>query len=183
VVRSTVCASGGQLPRRADTPPACRPPDYLDPIRVRVLQHDAEGACDLLGWTMLALAWIDWGWLVLPDALTLPVLAGLVVALAMQPEALLDRVLAAAARLPCPERFGARVSVPARTRGREGLRCWRRNAVFCRGCLAWSRGIALDCAAGRLRGAIRRAGLRLAGRRIDASTAFAASGRSRFRLG
>jgi hypothetical protein len=67
-------------------------------------------------------------------------------------------------------RFGHtnKFSWRARTRG---ARCRRRNAVFCRGCLAWSRGIALDCAAGRLRGAIRRAGLRLAGRRIDASTA------------
>ena len=44
----------------------------------------AEGGAPLwagcvLGWTLLALAWIDWEWLRLPDALTLPlIVAGLV---------------------------------------------------------------------------------------------------------
>lgn len=60
----------------------------------------AEGArlwlgC-LLGWTLLALAWIDWRHLLLPDALTLPLLlAGLGVAAARGGDATLDSVLGA----------------------------------------------------------------------------------------
>jgi len=51
----------------------------------------------VLGWTLLALAWIDVLTLRLPDALTLPlVLAGLAEALWLDPEALTDRALGAA---------------------------------------------------------------------------------------
>ena len=43
----------------------------------------------LLGWTLLALGWIDWCWMLLPDALTLPLLvAGLLLTLLWQPEAI-----------------------------------------------------------------------------------------------
>ena len=52
----------------------------------------------LLGWTLLALAWIDAQTLLLPDALTLPLLAaGLAEAFALAPETLADRALGAAA--------------------------------------------------------------------------------------
>jgi leader peptidase (prepilin peptidase)/N-methyltransferase len=51
-----------------------------------------------LGWTLLTLAWIDWTDLLLPDVLTLPLLlAGLAVTYALQPDALVDHSVAAAA--------------------------------------------------------------------------------------
>jgi leader peptidase (prepilin peptidase)/N-methyltransferase len=49
-----------------------------------------------LGWTLLALAWIDWTDLLLPDGLTLPLLlAGLALTLLGQPDDLVDHCLAA----------------------------------------------------------------------------------------
>lgn len=51
----------------------------------------------LLGWPLLALAWIDLRDWLLPDALTLPLIViGLVVATIFDPEALVDRAAAAA---------------------------------------------------------------------------------------
>lgn len=51
-----------------------------------------------LGWTLLALAWIDARALILPDALTLPLIAaGLVVAWAVAPGAVADHLIGAAA--------------------------------------------------------------------------------------
>lgn len=49
------------------------------------------------GWTLLALAWIDANCMLLPDALTLPLLlAGLAASWWLEPDALADRALAAA---------------------------------------------------------------------------------------
>ena len=51
----------------------------------------------LLGWTLLALAWIDWDSLLLPDALTLPLIpAGLAATAWLDPDATTDHALAAA---------------------------------------------------------------------------------------
>ncbi len=51
----------------------------------------------LLGWTLLTLAWIDALWMVLPDALTLPLLlAGLGVAFAIDPDSVFSHALGAA---------------------------------------------------------------------------------------
>ncbi len=75
-------------------------------------------ACGL-GWTLLALAWIDWRHLRLPDALTLPLLlAGLATTAWLDPEALTEHALAAALG------YGALrlLSVTYRAlRGRSGL--------------------------------------------------------------
>ncbi len=73
----------------------------------------------VLGWTLLALGWIDWEHLRLPDALTLPLLlAGLAATWALQPDALFDHALAAAAGYAAFRllQIGYRV-----LRGREGL--------------------------------------------------------------
>ena len=51
----------------------------------------------VLGWGLLALAWIDWRHLILPDALTLPlVLLGLGATVWLAPDALADHAAAAA---------------------------------------------------------------------------------------
>ena len=75
-------------------------------------------ACGL-GWTLLALAWIDWDHLRLPDALTLPlVVAGLGAALLLDPGAAPEH--AAAAALGYLALRGLAVGYRA-LRGREGL--------------------------------------------------------------
>lgn len=52
----------------------------------------------VLGWGLLALAWIDVEWLLLPDALTLPlIVAGLAVTWALEPWAATDRAIGAIA--------------------------------------------------------------------------------------
>jgi len=52
----------------------------------------------VLGWLLLALAWIDWDHLRLPDALTLPLVAlGLLATWWLDPDAAADHALAAAA--------------------------------------------------------------------------------------
>lgn len=73
----------------------------------------------VLGWTLLALAWIDVETWRLPDALTLPlVLAGLGEALWLEREAVADRALAAALAWLA---FRAVSLTYRRLRGREGL--------------------------------------------------------------
>lgn len=73
----------------------------------------------LLGWTLLALAWIDWGHFRLPDALTLPLLlAGLGATLLLDPEAAPEH--AAAAALGYLALRGLALAYRA-LRGREGM--------------------------------------------------------------
>jgi len=73
----------------------------------------------LLGWTLLALAWIDWEHFRLPDALTLPLLlAGLGATLLLDPEAAPEH--AAAAALGYLALRGLALAYRA-LRGREGM--------------------------------------------------------------
>lgn len=73
----------------------------------------------LLGWWLLALAWIDARYWLLPDALTLPlVLAGLLAAAAFAPDALFARALGAALGFAV---LRALAWIYKRARGREGL--------------------------------------------------------------
>jgi leader peptidase (prepilin peptidase) / N-methyltransferase len=72
-----------------------------------------------LGWTLLALAWIDWDVFLLPDVLTLPLLvAGLVEAWLDAPWDLTDRTIGAIAGYAGLRLVGA---VYHRFRGRAGL--------------------------------------------------------------
>lgn len=72
-----------------------------------------------LGWTLLALAAIDFRHRLLPDALTLPLIpAGLAVAWAIDPAMLLDRAIGAAAGFLFVVAVGAAYR---RLRGREGI--------------------------------------------------------------
>lgn len=72
-----------------------------------------------LGWCLLALAWIDWDHLRLPDALTLPlVVAGLLATWALEPEAAADHAAAAALAYLAFRGIALAYRV---LRGREGL--------------------------------------------------------------
>ena len=94
----------------------------------------------VLGWSLLALAWIDWDHMLLPDVLTLPlILAGLGATLLLDPAATTDHAAAAAAGYLAFRGDRTRLSPAARTR-----RAWpgRRQAAGRRGRLARADGAA-----------------------------------------
>ncbi len=71
------------------------------------------------GWTLLALAWIDWDSMLLPDVLTLPLIpAGLLVTLWLEPELATDHALAAAIGYTALRGLAL---FYRKVRGREGL--------------------------------------------------------------
>ena len=73
----------------------------------------------VLGWTLLALAWIDIEHMLLPDTLTLPLLlAGLGTTLLLQPETITDQALGAALGYIVFRAVGAGYRI---SRGRTGL--------------------------------------------------------------
>ena len=73
----------------------------------------------VLGWTLLALAWIDWLHMRLPDSLTLPLLlAGLAATWWMQPEAIGEHALGALLGFLSLEGLAL---LYRRLRGREGI--------------------------------------------------------------
>ncbi len=85
----------------------------VDPSPVRVWVD-----CGL-GWILLTLAWIDWTDLLLPDVLTLPLLlAGLMLTLVWEPEALTDHCVAAISGYLS---FQGLAIAYRRLRGRDGL--------------------------------------------------------------
>ncbi len=72
-----------------------------------------------LGWTLLALAWIDWEWLRLPDALTLPlIVAGLAATWMLDRPAVADHATAAALAYVVLRLLN---DAYRRLRGRDGL--------------------------------------------------------------
>ncbi len=72
-----------------------------------------------LGWTLLALAWIDARALLLPDALTLPLaVAGLAVAWAIDPAIVVDHLIGVVVGFAA---FAAVAALYRRLRGRDGL--------------------------------------------------------------
>jgi len=91
----------------------------------------------VLGWTLLTLAAIDWRTGLLPDVLTLPlVAAGLGVAYAVDPAALLDHAIGAAAGFVA---FAALAEIYRRLRGRDGLGLGDAKLLAASGAwLAWS---------------------------------------------
>ena len=73
----------------------------------------------IFGWTLLALAWIDWDWMLLPDCLTLPlVLAGLAATWWLDPDLSTDHALAAAFGFGFVQALAIGYR---RLRGREGI--------------------------------------------------------------
>lgn len=130
---------------------------------------DAPWIACLFGWALLTLAWIDLRAMILPDVLTLPLLAlGLVITEISRPEALVDHLLAAA--------FGY-LSLAAvawacrRFRGRDGLGMG--DAKLLAAICAWL-GLSLLPLALLLAawaGLVAAGGAALAGKRMTAATA------------
>lgn len=122
-----------------------------------------------LGWALLALAWIDWRSMLLPDVLTLPLLlAGLGATFLLAPDALTDH--AAAAALAYLGLQGLAVGY-RRLRRRDGLGAGDAKLLAAAG--AWLGVAALPwvLVAAACGGLLAALGWTLAGRRIDAATA------------
>ena len=123
----------------------------------------------LLGWTLLTLSWIDWRWMRLPDALTLPLLlGGLLVTLAIQPEVVTGHAVGAAAGYVGLRAVAWCYRV---VRGREGIGAGDAKLLGAAGAwlgLAWLPVVLLLAALVGLGAA---ACLALAGRRLRADTA------------
>jgi leader peptidase (prepilin peptidase)/N-methyltransferase len=123
----------------------------------------------LLGWTLLALAWIDWRWMALPDVLTLPLLAaGLLLTLLLRPEAVADHAAAAAIGY-----LGLRgVAWSYRlARGREGIGAADAKLLGAAGACFGLALLALVVPFAALLGLARAGVLALAGRSLRATTA------------
>jgi leader peptidase (prepilin peptidase)/N-methyltransferase len=131
-----------------------------DPVRVWV-------DCGL-GWTLLALAWIDGTSFLLPDVLTLPLLlAGLLLTFVVQPEALADHCLATALGYLS---FQGLALGYRRLRGRDGLGGGDAKLIAAAG--AWC-GLALlpfVVLASAVIGLLAALGLALAGRQVTSRT-------------
>jgi leader peptidase (prepilin peptidase) / N-methyltransferase len=121
-----------------------------------------------LGWALLTLAWIDWTDFLLPDVLTLPlVLAGLVLTLTWNPDALTDHCLAA---ILAYVSFQGLAFTYRRLRGRDGL--GGGDAKLIAGAGAWCGLAALPLVVlgGALLGLLAALGLALAGRSMTSTT-------------
>jgi leader peptidase (prepilin peptidase)/N-methyltransferase len=121
-----------------------------------------------LGWTLLTLAWIDWANFLLPDVLTLPLLlAGLVLTMAWDPDALTDHCLAATLAYLS---FRALALGYRRLRGRDGL--GGGDAKLIAGAGAWCGLAALPLVVlgSALLGLLAALGLALAGRSVTSTT-------------
>jgi leader peptidase (prepilin peptidase)/N-methyltransferase len=118
-----------------------------------------------LGWWLLTLGWIDWRHMILPDALTLPLIVlGLAVAGVIEPERLWDPLLGVV--------FGyAGLWVVAwvyrRLRGRDGLGLGDAKLLAASGAWVGVTGLPSVLAGAALAGLAAAGGMMLAGRRLD----------------
>jgi leader peptidase (prepilin peptidase) / N-methyltransferase len=123
----------------------------------------------VLGWWLLALAWIDVRSWLLPDALTLPlVIAGLAAAGAFDPEGLTDRAFGAAAGY-----LGLRALaiIYRALRGRDGLGGGDAKLLAAAGAWVGLRALPQVVLLAALAGLLAAACLRLAGVRLGAQSA------------
>jgi leader peptidase (prepilin peptidase)/N-methyltransferase len=141
-------------------------------VPVSVLLAGADGAllaagC-VLGWTLLASAWIDVLTMRLPDMLTLPlVLAGLGEALWLDPDALTDRALGAAIGYAA---FRLLAWAYFRFRGRDGLGQGDAKLLAAGGAWVGAAMLADVVLMAAVAGLLFAGGMVLMGRRVDGST-------------
>ncbi|MGH7114774.1 MAG: prepilin peptidase [Stellaceae bacterium] len=123
----------------------------------------------LLGWWLLALAWIDVRHWLLPDALTLPlILVGLAAAIAFDPRALLDRALGAVAGYLALRGIAMLYRV---VRGRDGLGEGDAKLLAAAGAWVGASGLPQVVLIAALAGLFAAACLRLAGLRLGLRSA------------
>ena len=123
----------------------------------------------VLGWWLLALGWIDLRTWLLPDALTLPlVAAGLAAAVAFEPEGLTDRALGAIAGYLGLRAVGLLYSA---LRGREGLGHGDAKLLAAAGAWVGVRALPQVVLLAALAGLCAAACMRLAGIRLGAQSA------------
>jgi leader peptidase (prepilin peptidase)/N-methyltransferase len=121
-----------------------------------------------LGWTLLALAWIDWDTLLLPDELTLPLLlAGLALTLARDPAVLADHCLAAILAYLA---FQGLAFAYRRLRGLDGLGGGDARLIAAAGAWCGLAALPLIMLGSALLGLLAALGLALAGRRVTSTT-------------
>jgi len=122
-----------------------------------------------LGWWLLALGWIDWRRLVLPDVLTLPLIAlGLAAAWSLAPDELRDRAAGAACGYLA---LWAVAWMYRRLRGREGLGLGDAKLLAAAGAWVGASGLP-SVLAGAATAALFAAGaMMLAGHRLDRHSA------------
>ena len=123
----------------------------------------------LLGWTLLSAAWIDLRCMILPDVLTLPLLAaGLVVTAFTDPDDLPDHALAAAAGYALL--FAVAWSY-RRLRGRDGLGLGDAKLLAALGAWLGLADLPIVLLAASCLGLLAAGAASLAGRRVTAATA------------
>jgi leader peptidase (prepilin peptidase)/N-methyltransferase len=121
-----------------------------------------------LGWTLLALAWIDWTDFLLPDVLTLPLLlAGLTLTLVWEPEALTDHGLAAALAYLS---FQGLAFAYRRLRGWDGLGAGDAKLIGAAGAWCGLAALPVIVLGSALIGLLAALGLALAGRTVTSTT-------------
>jgi leader peptidase (prepilin peptidase)/N-methyltransferase len=121
-----------------------------------------------LGWTLLALAWIDWIDFLLPDVLTLPlILAGLASTLTFDPEALTDHCLAV---ILAYLSFRGLAAVYRRLRGRDGLGGGDAKLIASAGAWCGLAALPLVVLGSALLGLLAALGLALTGRSMTSTT-------------
>jgi leader peptidase (prepilin peptidase) / N-methyltransferase len=122
-----------------------------------------------LGWWLLALAWIDWRHMILPDVLTLPLIPlGLAVAGVLEPEELWQPLIGAAAGY-----LGLRALAWTyhRLRGREGLGQGDAKLLAASGAWVGVSGLPSVLAGAAVTGLVAVGAMMLAGTRLDRHSA------------
>jgi len=123
----------------------------------------------VLGWTLLALGWIDWEHMILPDVLTLPlVLIGLAATWTLEPESLADHAGAAVLGYLA---FRALATGYRRLRGRDGLGQGDAKLLAAAGAWAGLAALPLIVVGGSVMGLCAALVIRLRGERIGPATA------------
>ena len=123
----------------------------------------------VLGWTLLALAWIDARHMILPDVLTLPlVLAGLVFAWFLEPELIADHAIGAAVGWLL---FWAISRVYRWLRGRDGLGDGDAKLMAAAGAWVTWMGLGPVMLVGAVTGLVVALGMRLRGGDVSGATA------------